>query len=287
MYRTCVFSVFLLLVVAGGCNRSPRDYVERGNKFFSDEKYEDASIQYRKAVQKDPNFGEAYYRLGLSEIKRRNLADAYEALNRAVGLMPGSDEAKIKLADVCLAIYIEDPRSRVQYDLVADISSKLLAKNSNSFDGLRLNGLLALADKKTKDAIGYLQKANEVQPMNADVIMGLTQALIAENQFAVGEKLALELIQKDKTFGPIYDVLYIRYTGARRLADAEQILRAKAANNPTKGSLCRGASRALCPGEQMGGQPQHVAALLVGEPQGLPEGASYGWGFLRQESKVG
>lgn len=234
MRRNCLFLIFLLFVVGSACNRSPRDYVERGRKFFSDEKYEDASIQYRKAIQKDSNFGEAYYQLGLSEIKRQNLGDAYEALSRAVGLMPNSDEAKVKLADVCLTIYLSDARNRVQHDRVLDISSQLLAKNPNSFDGLRLSGLVALADRKTKDALGYLQKANEVQPMNPDVITSLTQALIAENQFAAGEKLALELIQKDKTFGPIYDVLYSQYIGAKRTADAEQILRTKAANNPTK-----------------------------------------------------
>jgi len=215
MGRNCLFLVSLLVVIGSGCNRSPRDYVERGKKFFSEQKYEDASIQYRKAIQKDSNFGEAYYELGLSEIKRQNLGDAYEALSRAVGLKPTSDEAKVKLADVCLTIYLADPRSRVQHDRVAEVSGQLLAKNPASFDGLRLNGLLSLADRKTKDAIGYLAKANEVQPLNPDVITGLTQALIADNQFAAGEKLALELIQKDKTFGPIYDVLYSQYSGSK------------------------------------------------------------------------
>src|SRR5580704_8322651 len=124
--RTVIFSVLVLAVIIGGCNRTPGEYVERGNQFFKRGKYKDASILYRKAIQQNPKFGEAYYRLGVLQIEQGNLPDAYQALMSAVALMPNSDEAKIRLADVSLAGYRlddiltpEEGRVEVLHDRVA------------------------------------------------------------------------------------------------------------------------------------------------------------------------
>ena len=50
------------------------------------------------------------------------------------------------------------------------------------------------------------------------------------------EKNALELVSREKTYGPIYDVLYNFYFDANRVADAENILKLKVANNPKQAS---------------------------------------------------
>ena len=63
-----------VVVIAFGsvsaCIATKQSYVSKGNKLYDAGKYADASLNYRKAIQKDPNFGEAYYRLGLSAIKQ-------------------------------------------------------------------------------------------------------------------------------------------------------------------------------------------------------------------------
>src|SRR5215831_6159360 len=74
----CVFLCLSLLGIS--CNRSPQAYLVKGDKFAADHKYADASIQYRKAIQKDLKYGEAFYRLGLSELEQGNLREAYRAL---------------------------------------------------------------------------------------------------------------------------------------------------------------------------------------------------------------
>jgi tetratricopeptide (TPR) repeat protein len=218
--------------VAIACSHGPSYYVERGKKFSAAGKLEDASIQYRKALAKDPKLGQAYYELGVLDLQVKNFREAYNMLTRAVELMPNSDEAKVKLADVCLEEYLFNHQLSAFYQQVIQLSDQLLAKNPISFDGLRLKGSLALSDRKIDDAVPYLQKANQVKPGDPDLIVALTQALIFNNQFDEGERLAAELIQKDKAFGPIYDVLYRQYIRANRPADAERILKTKVENNP-------------------------------------------------------
>ena len=226
----------LVLTLAGvGCSRAPEYYVKRGNTFFTSAKYEDAEIQYKKALQNDPNYGEALYRLGLVSLEQNKFAEAYPVLTRAVQVMPQHNEAKVKLADTCLALYVSEPtHSRSMYDQVAKLSGQLLAENPNSFDGLRLAGTLRVFDQRPRQAIEYFEKANRIQPMQHDLVVGWSQALFQDNRFDEGQRLALALIKKEPAFAPIYDVLYRQYLTAKRLGDAENILKAKVSNNPTK-----------------------------------------------------
>ncbi|MBL8234007.1 MAG: tetratricopeptide repeat protein, partial [Bryobacterales bacterium] len=69
----------LLSLTACGQFSSREHYVERGARFFEQGKLEDAALQFRKALQKDPNYGEAYYRLGLTDKKRGQERDAFAA----------------------------------------------------------------------------------------------------------------------------------------------------------------------------------------------------------------
>jgi len=59
------------------------------------------------------------------------------------------------------------------------------------------------------------------------------EVLLEDGRTADAEREALQLIEKEKTYGPIYDLLYKYYAAARRLPDAENILKLRVANNPS------------------------------------------------------
>src|ERR1700686_4293785 len=92
---------FLLLLVltffVASCSRDPkvqgRRYVDNGNKFFEKSKFKEASIMYRRALQKDLRFGEAYYRLALTDINLAAYGDAVRSLRRAIELPPENSDA--------------------------------------------------------------------------------------------------------------------------------------------------------------------------------------------------
>jgi tetratricopeptide (TPR) repeat protein len=210
-----------------------RGYVEKGNVLFQQGKYEAAAINYRKAIQKDSNYGEAYYRLGLNEAKQGDASEAYNALFRANQLLSTDVEVKEKFADFCLEYYLKDPtRPAKLYQHLQQTSEELLANNPNSFEGLRVKGYLAYADRKPQDAITYFRKAVQIQPGSAPVTTALVETLIDVGQAQEGEKLALDLLARRTDYGPIYDALYRVYSKTNRPADAEKALQSKVANNP-------------------------------------------------------
>jgi tetratricopeptide (TPR) repeat protein len=227
-------AVFAALLVSSSCARKGvADYVELGKKFQAERKYEDASIQYRKALQSDPNSSEAKYRLGLLAIDQGNFKEAYEYLSQALEANPEDDGLKARLADVSLMLYVSlANHPPVTYQRATTLSDQLLAKDANSFDGLRLKGSLRLLDQKPKEAIEYFDKANQIRKLDADLVVAWTQAFFQANRIPDGERLAMELIRVNPKFGPIYDVLYRQYISTNRPTDAERILKLKAANNP-------------------------------------------------------
>lgn len=231
-------STLLLLILASSiavvsCGRSAQSYVERGNEFYDKGKYDDASINYRKAFQKDPRYGEAYFRLGRTAVKTGDARTAYINLTQAEQLLPGREDVKIELADLAMAVYLLDPQHPQKlYDDVSRISRELLEKNPRSFDGLRFAGGIALSNRKYAEATVDLEKANAIQPMDPNVVGPLVDVLFKTGEADRAEQLALALVAQHKDFGPIYDVLYDRYMASNRIADAEKLLNTKASNNP-------------------------------------------------------
>src|SRR5581483_1919787 len=226
------FLPLLVILVSAGCTGS-KAYLERGNKLFDSGKYEEASLNYRKAIQKDRKSGEAYYKLALSQMRLNQPQNAYADLIRAAELSPGNNTIQIALADSSIRIYRQEPsHPQVLYDRAAKIVTE--QPDPNAFDTLRLRGYLAAIDRKPDQAISYLQKANQVRPMQPEVVVALAQALIQNQRFAEAETLCQQLIKSDGQYAPVYDLLYSAYRSNNRPDLAEGVLKSKIANNPSQ-----------------------------------------------------
>ena len=224
-----------------GCSRNARQYVERGNQFFASGKYEDAALNYRNAINKDGQSGDAYYHLGLTMLRLGNAGEAYQALTRAVALDSKNSDAKIQLADLCLASYLQDPSHPVLlYNRANSLAGDLLAANAKSADGMRLKGGIALIDNHPAEALDWYQRALAVSPNSERIQIGLAQAFMKGNQLEAGEKQARAVVAGHPQFGPAYDLLYSLYVNQQRWPDAEQLLKLRRANNPKDAGVALG-----------------------------------------------
>ena len=224
----------MLCLVAGGCGRNANHYLSLGAKQYEAGRYEDAIINYRKATQKNASMADAYYGLGRTLLKQQKVREAFASLERAVVLAPDNIDSKRLLADLVLAAYIGDSRRpKALYDKLTGLAAQFLSKDSNSYDGLRLKGYLAETDHNLAEAVAYFRRANDVKPMQLEVVIALAQALFQDVKTAEeGERLIQELLAKHPENGPAYDVLYRRYVTTNRLEEAEKILKTKVSNNP-------------------------------------------------------
>jgi tetratricopeptide (TPR) repeat protein len=261
------------LVLSYGC-RSAEHYLNRGAEFYRARRYQEASLNYRKAIQKDPNLGQAYLGLGRSEFKQQNFNEAWQFLNRAVELLPTDQTAKVDLGEFCLDGLIQD-RSRPKnlYERLRAISDQLLAEDPKSFAGLRFKGYLALIDGRMDQAVRYFRQAVQIAPTRPDVVISLIEALFQNQQDEEAERIARGLIEARKSHGAAYDALYVHYVNRGRIADAEQILKLKVANNPAEPAyikqLCEfywrngKQAQALDLIAKLAAKPESVAAYLA------------------------
>ena len=233
----------VLLLALSACTRDPKvlaqRYLDNGNKFFAKGKYKEASIMYRSALLKDLRFGEAYYKLGLTDLKLGAFSDAVQKLRRAVELQPNNADAASRLADLYLLAASRDRQNAGSLaNDAGQLADKLLAQNANSFDGHRLRGQLALLPKNRDlpTAIKEFDAANRANPLQPDLCLSYVQALILNNQLADAEKLARQVIAKEASYAPMYDILYYEYARENRLDDAEQVFKLKTQNNPKNAS---------------------------------------------------
>lgn len=226
------FATISLAVAAAACGSGPQRYLDKGNGLFSAGRFAEADLNYQKALQKDPSFAEAYYRLGLAEFQEGKLPLSIAHLAHASSLLPSREEVAVAWADSSFAGYLVNRGDANLYNQVETISQRLLEKNPNSYDGLRLKGYVSMLDRHFPEAIETLKKANAVKPMQPELIEALTQCLIAAGQAAEAETLATDLIHRQPAGGRIYDILYEHYMSAKRPADGEAILKKKIENNP-------------------------------------------------------
>ena len=236
--KNCVLSALVILLCAvAACNRDPnvakKNYVEKGNKFFENGKYKEALIMYRKALQRDLKYGEAYYRSGLTEIALKDPNGAVRDLSRAVELLPDNLDAHDKLAAIYLMAAASDTAHRKGYlDELRGIADKETKQFPNSYEEARLRGYIAVFDNNGKAALQFFEKANRLKPNQPDVASVYMQTLASQGQIEEAEKLGTETLNKNPTALGIYDVLYILYAKQNKPEEAEKVRRMAVEKNP-------------------------------------------------------
>lgn len=239
MQRVKLMAFLPLVLMLGACNSDPHTravrYVENGNKFYEREKYKEASIMYKRALQSnaDPRYGEAHYRLGLVSLKLGSPTEAYRSFQNTIQFQPNNADAFAKLADIELAAGTQGGKQGTQ--LLEDAkghAEKLLQIKDGAYDGERILGQIALIERRPADAVEHFKKATSIKPDEAGLAILYVTALAQNNQFAEGEALAKSYIAKDKKYSPMYDLLYIQYITRKQYAEGEEIYRSKNENNP-------------------------------------------------------
>ena len=229
--------VFLIALFSGSaCSRDPnvakKVYLESGNRYFERGKFKEASMMYRNALKKDLRYGDAYYRLGLTLEKLNDVGGAWRSFMRALDLLPAGadrDDTSGKLTTIYLGDYIADRQSAQKKE--AALREFIGRTQVTKFDKLRAEGYIEWRNGNLDGTLSKFKEANDIKTDNGLVLV-YTQVLIAKGRYDEANKLAMDLIAKNKDFGPIYDLLYFEYARRNLPAEAEKIRVLKADNNP-------------------------------------------------------
>jgi tetratricopeptide (TPR) repeat protein len=234
MNQLKTFTAIVIGLMLVGCDSDPKvarqKYLETGDRYLKNGKYREAVIFYKRALQKDARFAEAYCHLGDAELKRGSAIDALRALQRCVELDQNNTEAATKLAEIYLTAYSRsEAKPKNLLKEIETIAKKLLDKNPRSFDGLRLRGFLKLADNDLKGALEDMQAADKVQPYRKELATVLFQLMLQGGQAEEAMAYINKAIEADPKTAGNYDALYAVFAKQEKIAEAEAVLKRKLA----------------------------------------------------------
>lgn len=220
-------------LVLTSCTQSAEKLLAAANKYHDKKQYQEASILYQKAIAKDKVNAEAYYRQGLNLIDDKKISEAVSYLRRAVDLKPGNVDASTKLAEIYLTAYQSDPKRYASLmNEVKELDGKILAKEPNSFDGLKIKALIALSEGNPTDSLPIFAQANQIKPYSRELVGWYAQAYRQAQQSDKAVALVNDMLAHDKTWSQGYQFLFVYYGQLGDREKAEAVLRDNAKNDP-------------------------------------------------------
>jgi tetratricopeptide (TPR) repeat protein len=149
---------------------APNEDRDRAEKLYQERNYMEASALLEKVVKRSPNDFDAWYLLGLSDVRRREFKKSGKAFESAVKLKPDSAPAHTGLALVYLLR--NKPKDAIKK---SEVAISIDANNSEA------HAVLAAARLRTGDRDEALAEAETALKLNdklADAYLVKAQALV-------------------------------------------------------------------------------------------------------------
>ena len=141
--------VILLFLVVAACS-SPDEKKERffakGKALFEQGNYVKARLEFKNAIQIDPQFADGYYMLGMTELKEKNLRQAFGAFSKSVQLNPDQLEAQLQIGRLLL--------SALKFEETMKKANLILDKEPDNPDAILLKASVNIVTGELKAAIG-------------------------------------------------------------------------------------------------------------------------------------
>jgi tetratricopeptide (TPR) repeat protein len=220
-----IATVFLMIaLVLTGCARSPEAkkarYLERGNRYFKQEQYREAILEYRNVLRVDQKEPAATRQLGMAYYQLGQLGLAFRYLSQAQQLDPDNTEVRLKLA----SIYILGGRPDDATTQVAEV----LKKEPGNLDALVIFAGAANTPREVDDALARIQAVQPTLGATAKLHLALAGLYLRKQDQAAAEREFREAVAKEPTSVEAHLALGNYHVSRRQAADAEREFRAAA-----------------------------------------------------------
>src|SRR6201997_2752763 len=222
MRRAPAFRLFFILTLLAsllrGCSRDPnvrkQKYFESGQRFFEKSKFREAAIQYSNAIQVDPRFADAHYRLALTYLRLGEVNRGFQELQRTVELQPDNYAARVDIANMLIAAKFFK-EAQEQLDI-------LTAKQPSNPDVH-----MALANFKARQgdlpaAMQEMQTAIKLDPTRSEAFLNYAIMQIQAQQYDAAEASLKKAIALDPKSMNAQLALGGFYQSRGRLPEAEE-----------------------------------------------------------------
>ena len=220
--------VALFLALAGCTSESAPDLVARGIEMRKQGKAAEAGLLFRRAIQIDKRFPDAYRQMAEWALEQNEAAAARQALIRAVELIPADAGLRIKLAELTYRLYFADPgRPGSLLREVESLAEQITQQWPALAGGYRLSAQALLERRRLRDAVAALENGLQRLPAEPSLVTQLASALYQDGDRQRAAAELSRLIESGTSYPPAYDLYYLQLMASGRGPEAERVLRAK------------------------------------------------------------
>jgi Tfp pilus assembly protein PilF len=222
-------SIFCLLLAATlsstGCAnpaKAKADHVKKGEAYLKDSKFQEATLEFRSALQIDDKHADAHWGLARAFEGLERFPEMIDELRKAVSLDQNNLDARIKLGNY----YLAGGRGRADVISEADrLAREVLAKDANNIEGHILMGSVLFAQHEKDKAFAELNKAIELDPKRVESYLSMARFHLAAKEPEKAEELYKRAISVNAN-SPLVHTEYGKFLAqSNHPAEAEAELR--------------------------------------------------------------
>ena len=185
-----LLSVLLVALLAlSGCSNAEKtkaEHVRKGDAYLKEQKFQEASLEFRNAIQIDDKLAAAHWGLAQAYEGLQRFPEMIAELQKANDLDKGNTDSRVKLGNYYLAASNGRPELLAEAERLA---KETLDKDGNHIEGHILMGGVLFAKKEKDKAFAELNRAIELDPNRVESYLSLARFYIVTNERDRAEEL--------------------------------------------------------------------------------------------------
>lgn len=195
--RILLLILLAAVVSLSGCadpEQTKAGHLKRGEEYLKDQKYTEATLEFRNALQIDEKSGPAHWGLARAYEQLQRFPEMITELQKTLEYDKGNLDARIKLGNY----YLTASRGRPELvDEAERLAKETLDKDANNIEGHILLGSILFARNERDKAFAELNKAIELNPQRVESYLSLARFHIVVNERDKAEEVYKKAIAID------------------------------------------------------------------------------------------
>ncbi len=221
MPSVCVRSLILLLPLLWltACQDDAAklaEHISRGEAYAEAESFPEAIIEYRSALQIDPNHAGAHYALSHAYLRSGKLRDGFWELRETVRLDPSNNDAKLEFSQ--LAILAAEP------DEALEQVDSVIEADPQSVKAYLIRGQALGRLDRRDEALAAIEKAVELGPEDEEALRSIARVQNTLGNLEEAEAYYGRLVKVAPSFANRVELArFLGRQGKNRAADTETL----------------------------------------------------------------
>ncbi len=189
-YTLSLFSVLIAAALLLGACTTPEkakaQYVARGQALLKDKKFQEASLEFRNALQIDEKLADAHWGLANAYEGLQRYQEAFEEMKEVANLDPNNLDVRVRLGNYFLMGGKQSPAAISEAERLA---KEVLQKDANHIEGHILMGSVLFAQDHKTEAFAELNRAIEIDPKRVESYLSLARFHALTNDLATADSI--------------------------------------------------------------------------------------------------